>query len=154
MNKIIILDTNILVHIFEKLYVENKTAFNKILELMLLEYHACWIPKTVKTEFLRGKKYQTLYKRLKKAQEKYKMQLCPITVGINEIRLLIKSDDQDLGEGDAILQAKKALDKTEYINCSIEFCTKDKKAKKLAENMEINIVSYETFLERTNEVEL
>ena len=58
MRSVLLLDTNILIHLVEQLYDSDKIIFDKVFSQLRLSYSACWIPNTVKKEFLSNRKRQ------------------------------------------------------------------------------------------------
>jgi hypothetical protein len=142
--KILLLDTNVLIYIIEKLYDADKTVFIKVFGLLLSEYKQLWIPGTVRKEFLAGgKRYKKLYRRLRKLSGQYPILACPIKIPQKEIEGLLK--DIDPGEADALLQARKAPLKLEYNHYQIIFMTNDKAAQLSSPQMDVACLSYQDF---------
>ncbi|SEH08201.1 type II toxin-antitoxin system VapC family toxin [Candidatus Venteria ishoeyi] len=144
MRALLILDTNILIHLVEEFYNTDKALFHRVFSRLLVEYSHCWIPETVKKEFLSYKHTKKLEKRLDSLQKKYHVEICPITIAQHEISLLIGNKAQDAGEADALMQIKKACqsDAIEYHFEKLIFFSRDKKALSLAERQGIKVLDY------------
>ena len=109
--QILLVDTNVLVYLFDNIYVSDKIVFDKVISFLLITYTRIWIPATVISEFLLKKNQDKKRgKQLKKFMKCYpQIAQCPIKVNLNEITLLLGLEtDEDAGEADAILQANKA----------------------------------------------
>ena len=155
MRSVLLLDTNILIHLAEQLYDVDKGLFDRVFSQIRLPYSACWIPNTVKNEFLSNKKHQNkLQRRLAYLQERYSVDICPITVSQHEILGLTNNRLNDQGEADALLQIEKLKhsEASQHQFGRMLFCSRDKKALQLAERLEIEVLSYQAIQMQFREI--
>ena len=148
---IAILDNDVLVYIFDEIYIANRREFEKVMEYLNLRFNEIWLPKEVKREFLKIRRRRD---RLRRLMKKYTIiKDCPITISENEITLMLSSQIQR-GEADAILQTRKIGDYRRYSNRikSIFFVSNDRPALQYAENFGINFCPYDTLRIRMREM--
>lgn len=140
---IVIIDNDVLVYLFEKLYDVDQLIFYKVIEFLTLKYSAVWIPGTVKEEFLNSKKMQRRRKRRLNQilNSNYSFIDCPINVADHEIDL-INPGAENRGEADGTLQGKKAMLSDRYGEFDYFFLSNDSGALNLAESMQIQPFRY------------
>ena len=101
---IAVLDNNVLVYIFDEIYLANRREFEKVMEYLNLIFSEILLPKEVKREFLKIRRRRD---RLRRLMKKYTIiKDCPISISENEITLMLSGQIQR-GEADAILQTRK-----------------------------------------------
>jgi hypothetical protein len=154
MKRLLLLDNNVLVHLAEELYDTDEFSFRKVFAELALEYRECWIPGTVREEFLKTIHENKRARRLKILEEMNFISIkpCPVPVAMHEIRMLIKSRDKDIGEAEAILQMAKAREHEYYGYHQFVFCSRDKWALQLAKSMQLEVLPYDLLKERMEEV--
>lgn len=141
--RILFIDNDVLVYIFDNLYSADQFAFNKVIQYLILSYSRIWIAGTVKEEFLFKGKDKRRSRILNKVFETYaSFGDCPIKVGLNEIRLLIGMKEEDKGEADSIIQIQKAKTASSYFFEDIVFLSNDQGALGLANRLFITTWSY------------
>ncbi|NAY82368.1 MAG: hypothetical protein GU362_05765 [Thaumarchaeota archaeon] len=141
---IAVFDNDVLVDIFDRVYYLDRRKFKEVINYLSLSYSKIWIPKSVKGEFLQGKKRKKMYYRLLKRYNNL-IKDCPITISKNEINLLL-SPEIHLGEADGISQIRKAetLPSYKYLKkFELIFVSNDKKAINFAEKrMNVKVKTY------------
>ncbi len=108
---IAVLDNDVLVNLYDFVYLHNKSKWKQVIEYLVLRYKQIWIPKLVRNEFLGVKQKTRKSKRekwLDRVLDRYATIIdCPVPVSDND-RALIVSDIVDHGEADGIMQIKNA----------------------------------------------
>jgi hypothetical protein len=141
--KILFIDNDVLVYIFDNLYTADQFAFNKVVQYLKLSFGRIWISAAVKDEFLFKGNDKRRSKILNKVFENHaNFSDCPIKVGLNEMRLLIGMKEEDNGEADAIIQIQKAKSTTSYFFEDIVFLSNDQGALVLANQLFITTWKY------------
>lgn len=142
--KILFIDNDVLVYIFDYLYTADEFSFNRVVQYLKIIYGRIWIAGTVKDEFLfkgKDKRRSRIITRVFDTHTNFSD--CPINVGLNEIRLLIGLKEEDMGEADSILQIQKAKNASSYFFEDIVFLSNDQKALDLASRLFITTWSYD-----------
>ena len=135
-----ILDTDVLVYIFDEVYLADRKKFEEILNFIILSFNEIWIPKEVKREFFKIRKRRA---RLRRLMKKYiTIKDCPITISKNEITLIL-SNQIDQGEADGILQTRKIADYKKYSSKTFLFVSNDRQALRGADTFGIGCLPYE-----------
>lgn len=148
---IAIFDNDILVTIFDEIYLADKNKFEKVMEFLTWRFNRIWIPKEVMNEFFRIRKRRS---RLERIMRNYPIiEYCPITIAKHEIKLILSRNIQE-GEADGIIQTRKAPDYTRYSNWTdaFVFVSNDRLALNCADNFGIDTVPYEDLRERLREM--
>jgi hypothetical protein len=140
---ILLLDNDVMVLLFGDFYDFHKDSLKKVILLLQREYREIWIPQEIRNEFYLKRKDRKRKKRLDKIKEKYPFIMnCPIKVRQHEIRLVNGIKEENNGELDAIIQCKKAKSQTKIRFNEIRFLTRDKGAIKLAQRLNVGVLSY------------
>lgn len=141
---ILLIDNDVMVSLFDIVYVANKTEFRKTLSHLATRYHLIWIPKTVYKEFLRKRRDKKRSKRLRTIFKKHPfISFCPIVVGKHEIILLNGDSEENVGEVDAILQSRKVGMTAYFQYHQASFLTNDRGAARRAIAMDVKVFHYE-----------
>lgn len=149
---IAIFDANVIINLFDDLYAVDKNKFEETMDFLKLRFSEIWIPTIVKEEITELKNKATQKQREKRIRKYNSLILdCPITIGKNDIDLLLDSIHR--GEADAILQTQRApqyryAQKTrqDYV-----FVSEDGGALKFAERMNLNSMNYKKLVEELRE---
>ncbi|GAB4340878.1 MAG: hypothetical protein OHK0038_20420 [Flammeovirgaceae bacterium] len=150
---ILLIDNDVMVFLFKYLYDIDKNIFNKVITFLGIRYPRIWIPKTVKKEFYIHQNDKQRTKRLNKILKTYPfIKTCPIKVSEKEITILIGNQQENKGEADAILQARKAQNNIDLFFQEIYFLTNDKGAIRLANQMGVEYIDYEDFRNKLKEI--
>jgi len=139
---IAIFDNDVLVNIFDDLYIVKRDNFEKAMEYFKLKFSKVWIPETVKNEFFYIKKRET---KLEKIFRNYSdlLSYCPITISKNEILPMLLNSSVQEGEADGILQTQKAPYYRRYSNVDkFVFVSNDKRALEAAEKMGVETLPF------------
>jgi len=137
---IAILDNDVLVYLFEEIYLADRKKFGEIMDYLILRFNEIWIPKEVKREFFEIRKRRNRLGRLMKKHSMIKD--CPITISKNEINLIL-SDQIDQGEADGIFQTRKIGDYRKYTSKKFLFVSNDRPALRGADTFGIDFLPYE-----------
>lgn len=150
-----VLDTDVLVNIYEFVRELDKERFHKLMDFLALRFRRIWLPETVKEEFLaiRPPTHSARRNRwLERTMSRYAMWDCPIRVSASEIAMLVSRTIHE-GEADGILQAKKAesTKKHSLHTDGFVFLSNDRRALEAAQNFGLAIVPYYEIREQVRE---
>jgi hypothetical protein len=150
-----LLDTDVLIKLFERLYCSDKKLVKSAVEILSLRFQSAWIAATVKNEFcgIQWRQRRAPKKKIKKIEKiisfvnKFSpewLTLCPVTVGEREIEL-IRTKKLHPGEIDSLLQAKKVLsnDRLKIPFQAITFISDDDCALEYGEKLGVNCEPFE-----------
>lgn len=141
--KILIVDNDVLVYIFDQLQSSDKFSFARVVQNIILNYSRVWIPAEVRKEFLLRRNDRRRRKILFRILDRYPaISNCPISVGENEIRLYVGMKDENRGEADALLQGQKAKSQNTQNFEDIVFLSNDEKALNSARKRSITTLPY------------
>jgi len=149
MMTIAVIDTDVMIFIFENLYSSNRQHFSKTISYFQTLFQSIWIPNEVKREFTI---HPSLNKRLLRIMKQYPyfIRLCPITTSKHERDVLINGID--IGEADAFIQIQKAISIVRYRKLKFKFISQDKKALNFAEDSGFSIYPYQLLKSELNEI--
>jgi len=146
---IAVLDTNILIYFFERLYNADKGNFQRAVDYFRTRSGELWIPGEVRREFVISRSIENrLYRIVKRHEDLIK--ICPITTSKHERNIII--NDIDPGEADAIVQIEKAISKRKYRNRNFVFVSEDKDALRFAEGSGFEILKYKEIKQELQEI--
>jgi hypothetical protein len=146
---ILLIDNDVLVNLSLLIEAGRKDSFMKVISFLAITYTAIWIPATVRYEFLIKRRDKKRNRVLKWIMKEFSIvTLCPIKVSKKEIEILVGSNDENVGEADAIIQCQKAKSSDSFAFSDIVFFSNDKKALTRAEGFDISLLRYSTFRER------
>ena len=134
-----VLDTDIMVYLFENLYNADRVNFNRTVEYFREIFSEMWIPEEVKREFTIRK---SLQRRLDKIMVEHGdiISDCPINTSKHERDIFI--NDIDTGEADAIVQIQKANLMDRHRKRNLIFLSHDKAALRFAEDSGFEVFGY------------
>jgi hypothetical protein len=150
--KILVIDNDVLVYIFDNLYTSDQFSFGKVIQFLSLTYGRIWIPGEVRHEFLHKRNDKRRLRIISRVYRDHSVVCdCPITVGLNEKKLVTGMKDENLGEADAVLQSQKAKAMEKLFFEDIVFLSNDGGALKLARKRLITTLAYANLKSRIQE---
>ena len=155
MQRLLIIDNDVLNCIFISLKESNPVHFDTAIQQLSLRYDVIWIPEEVENEFCYSPKGNKNRKLLQKIYDTHQfITQCPIKVSAREIDLDNNHSSGDRGETDAILQVSKLLSVVDkkYKFSQVHLFFKDKGAIRRAKNKNLNILLYKDFAIELREI--
>lgn len=156
MQRLLIIDNDVIVSLFENLKDSNKKQFDVVIQQLSMKYDKIWIPEEVEREFVYTPVHNKKRKKaLKKIYENHQFICrCPIKVAMHEIHLDNGHSLEDIGETDAMLQSAKvrSVKDKKFMFSQIDLFFKDKKAIKRALAKSLSVMLYKDFANELKEI--